>query len=174
MKREQRDAGKRVAPPLPETDPRQKYDTRPVPPSGYTTDPNAAIRENEYASMRLLRPGSLYDRENTVMDGHDFATMPSSYRRGMYSPSEHIYESPETIRRDFVEEAASPQYFDLDPQGMGHRTQPSHGQNAINPTCSHGDYCTCATGQAHDTLVRGQIGGPARSLHPNPTGNLSL
>ncbi len=101
-------------------------------------------RENEYASMKYYMPrpdGTCYDeqwsnqmRRDFVMAGgapysdppgaayHSSASFNNNAVGGHGAEKEHIYESPESVRRHLTQlqgttpdHAHGPQYFDLDP-----------------------------------------------------------
>ena len=110
-------------------------------------------RENEYASMKyyVTRPDEECWPNQTVMAAHPGVSYPVSpaatYHRSMSQPNfnnnggrpekEHIYESPESIRRhvaDLQLSEQSPQYFDLDPNIVeGHNSRYPQPSMVHNP-----------------------------------------
>ncbi|KAK2171403.1 hypothetical protein NP493_1072g01053 [Ridgeia piscesae] len=142
-----------------------KWSAKPTSPVRPVTSPNPQetnINENEYASMRLLPPLPANDYRRQVMPAQlqQYAfPPPAAYHvtRDVYSP-DHVYESPESMRKDNVRFSSGecPEYFDLD---MQVRTP---------NTCTHvSGQCTCA-GRPHSASLKGSAvhaGEPRSSNH---------
>ena len=129
-----------------------KWSTKPASPVRPVKSPTLQetnINENEYASMRLLPPLPANEYRRQMMPGQSqqYAFPPSTayhVTRDVYSP-DHVYESPESMRRDNVRfnSVDGPEYFDLD---MQIRTSTS---------CNHvTGQCTCA-GRPHSASLKG-------------------
>ena len=134
---------------------------------------SAGIRNNEYARMRLQR---LAVGGQPYRDGVPYGL---PYRGGgrlppplMQGVVEHIYESPDLVRREaFQDEPYTPTTA-----AVGPGQQPQHHRQQLQPAQSphHGYWPLPATSHPETTSPNAQYSPPKSSLKAKNTGNYSL